>query len=117
MVPSGATYPSLVDRIVLVTGGGSGIGASIVRHFARQRAKVAFVDIDLRASEQVVALCAVEGAKVHFEPCDLRDIAALKREAPRDRSADAATAAGDDGLLAFEFKIHRGSSVLGAPPR
>ena len=46
-----ATYPSLRDRVVLVTGGGSGIGAAIVTAFAGQGAKVAFIDIDVEASE------------------------------------------------------------------
>ena len=41
----GAVYPSLRGKTVLVTGGGSGIGAAIVRHFAAQGAKVGFVDI------------------------------------------------------------------------
>ena len=40
-----AIYPSLKDRSVFITGGGSGIGAALVRHFAAQGAKVAFVDI------------------------------------------------------------------------
>ena len=39
-----ATYPSLVDRTVVITGGASGIGASFVTHFARQGARVAFLD-------------------------------------------------------------------------
>ena len=41
-----ASYPSLSGRVVFISGGGSGIGASIVEHFAEQGAKVGFVDID-----------------------------------------------------------------------
>ncbi|RZI65348.1 MAG: SDR family oxidoreductase, partial [Variovorax sp.] len=41
-VRSFATYPSLVDRTVLITGGATGIGASLVQHFAAQGAKVGF---------------------------------------------------------------------------
>jgi NAD(P)-dependent dehydrogenase (short-subunit alcohol dehydrogenase family) len=44
-----ATYPSLIDRTVLVTGGATGIGASLVEHFAAQGAKVGFIDIDTKA--------------------------------------------------------------------
>ena len=40
-------YRSLVDRVVFVTGGGSGIGAAIVSAFAGNGARVAFVDIDV----------------------------------------------------------------------
>ena len=50
-----ATYPSLDGRSVFITGGGSGIGASLVRHFAAQGSRVAFVDIAIEASGQVVA--------------------------------------------------------------
>ena len=41
-----AIYPSLKNRIVLITGGASGIGESIVEHFCNQQAKVIFFDID-----------------------------------------------------------------------
>ena len=41
-----AQYPSLRDRVVLITGGASGIGASMVEHFAQQGARVAFFDVD-----------------------------------------------------------------------
>src|SRR5687767_13542246 len=75
-----AVYPSLKDRSVFITGGGSGIGASLVRHFAAQGAKVAFVDIAIEASEQVVADIAAAGdTRPLFLPCDLRDIEALRR--------------------------------------
>ena len=40
-----AIYPSLRGRAVLITGGAAGIGASIVEHFCRQGARVAFLDL------------------------------------------------------------------------
>jgi NAD(P)-dependent dehydrogenase (short-subunit alcohol dehydrogenase family) len=74
-----ATYPSLRDRVVLVTGGGSGIGAAIVEHFAAQDARVAFLDIDRTASQALVGAVAARGhAAPLFLPCDLRDVAALR---------------------------------------
>ena len=41
-----AIYPSLKDRVVLITGGASGIGESIVEQFISQKSKVAFLDIN-----------------------------------------------------------------------
>jgi len=56
-----ASYPSLKDKSVFVSGGGSGIGAAIVEHFAAQGSKVGFVDIDEAAS---TALAKKTGAVV-----------------------------------------------------
>jgi NAD(P)-dependent dehydrogenase (short-subunit alcohol dehydrogenase family) len=78
-MPNGAIYPSLKDRSVFVTGGGGGIGASIVEHFCHQGARVAFVDINAAASEALVARIAASGHPAPlFIPCDLRDIPALR---------------------------------------
>lgn len=74
-----ARFPSLKDKRVFVTGGGSGIGEAIVTAFAEQGAKVAFVDI---AVEHSLALCeriAQAGFdKPIFRQCDIRDIPALQ---------------------------------------
>ena len=76
-----ATYPSLADKRVVVTGGASGIGAEIVTAFAAQGARVGFVDLDAAASE---ALSSAHPNVAH-EICDLRDIAALQAALARLR--------------------------------
>ncbi|MBW4050518.1 MAG: SDR family oxidoreductase [Proteobacteria bacterium] len=74
-----AIYPDLKGQVVLVTGGGSGIGEAIVRRFAAQQAKVAFIDIAVEPSRALVRELQAAGTPVHFEPCDLTDIPALRR--------------------------------------
>jgi len=68
-----ATYPSLKDKAILVTGGASGIGADIVTAFAEQGARVAFLDRDAAGS---AAMAEKTGAA--YKLCDLRDIPALQ---------------------------------------
>jgi NAD(P)-dependent dehydrogenase (short-subunit alcohol dehydrogenase family) len=70
-----ASYPSLRDRVVFISGGGSGIGASIVEHFVEQGSKVAFVDVDEAAS---TALVKRLGDKPLFLRCDVRDVKAYQ---------------------------------------
>ena len=75
-----AQYPSLKDRSVLVTGGGSGIGAQIVRRFCEQGSRVAFIDFSPEPSEALVRELEGEGrGRPLFLRCDLRDIEALRR--------------------------------------
>ncbi len=75
-----ARYPSLVDRTVFVTGGADGIGAAIVRNFARQGSKVAFVDKNVEYAERNVQACVDAGAAhtPRFYEVDLLDIEALQ---------------------------------------
>lgn len=79
MAETDARYPSLAGRVVFVTGGGSGIGASIVAHFCAQDARVTFVDIAQDAAEALVLRIAGSGCRVpRFIPLDLTNIAALR---------------------------------------
>jgi NAD(P)-dependent dehydrogenase (short-subunit alcohol dehydrogenase family) len=73
-----ASYPSLRGRVIIVTGGASGIGASIVEAFAMQRAKVAFLDIDDAAASVLISKIASTDATLPiYYHCDLRDITAM----------------------------------------
>jgi NAD(P)-dependent dehydrogenase (short-subunit alcohol dehydrogenase family) len=73
-----ATYPSLVDRSVLITGGATGIGAAFVEHFARQSARVAFLDIDDASAASLCASLADVRHTPHYLHCDITDLEALR---------------------------------------
>ena len=72
-----AIYPSLRGRRVLVTGGASGIGASIVTHLAAQGSHVGFLDLDAAAAAALLAALP-DDQEVRFRQVDLRDIPALR---------------------------------------
>lgn len=75
---AGARYPDLEGMPVLVTGGGSGIGASIGLHFAAQGARVALIDLNADTlASTATGIAALTGHAVETAVCDLRDIAAL----------------------------------------
>ncbi len=75
-----ASYPSLVDRTVLVTGGADGIGAALVEQFALQGSKVAFVDINATRGAETVERCRQSGPRhtPRFYEVDLVDIEAVR---------------------------------------
>lgn len=73
-----AIYPSLLDKVVVVTGGGTGIGAAMVEAFAAQGARVFFLDVADEASSNLAqSLREARHAPV-YRRCDLRDIAQLE---------------------------------------
>lgn len=76
---SSPQYQDLTNANVLITGGGSGIGACLVRNFCQQNANVAFISIDDEKSE---ALCTSihrqTGKFPSYFSCDLADATALK---------------------------------------
>lgn len=90
-----ASYPSLMDRHVFVTGGGSGIGEAIVEAFVGQGSRVTFVDI-AEESAQALTTRLARGAQhpPTFARCDLTDVTALQRTI-----AEAQTRAGDIAVL------------------
>lgn len=74
-----AKYGSLQGKRVFITGGGSGIGESLVAEFAAQGALVAFVDIAVDASEALCRRLAEAGLTAPlFRHCDITDIASLQ---------------------------------------
>ena len=83
---TGAVYPDLNGKTVLVTGGGSGIGEAIVRRFVGQGSRVGFIDINGPASTALASGLQASGAAVHFEQADLTDTAALRAAVERIRA-------------------------------
>lgn len=69
-----ATYPSLKDKVVFITGGGSGIGATFVSEFRAQGAKVGFVSRVPHECEET----GKENPGVWFQACDVTDVRAFK---------------------------------------
>jgi NAD(P)-dependent dehydrogenase (short-subunit alcohol dehydrogenase family) len=82
-----AIYTDLEDKVVLITGGGTGIGEAIVRRFAEQKCQVAFVDIAREASEKLARELTDQGLSVRFEYADLTDTGALRAAIGRIREA------------------------------
>jgi D-xylose 1-dehydrogenase len=85
-----ATYPSLKDRVVFISGGSSGIGAELVRAFAAQGSRVAFCGTKAGGGDALIAEVTAAGHPAPwYAACDVRDVAA------------------------YQAVLHRAASVLG----
>jgi NAD(P)-dependent dehydrogenase (short-subunit alcohol dehydrogenase family) len=74
-----ASYPSLRDRVVVVTGGASGIGEAIVEAFAMQKAQVVFLDIQDTVADQLVRRIEAAGhPRPLYRHCDLTNVDEIK---------------------------------------
>ena len=73
------TYSDLKNKKVFITGGGSGIGASIVEHFCEQNSDVYFVDINIKDSNKLINKLKKKKFRLpKFIECDLLDVAKLQ---------------------------------------
>jgi len=110
-----ARYPSLENRAVLITGGATGIGAAFVEHFARQGAKVVFLDIDDSGAQALLESLGDIATAPRYLHCDITDIEALRSAIAHARilagpfsvlvnnaANDARHALADTGIADFE---------------
>jgi len=72
-------YFDLKNKRVFITGGGSGIGASIVEHFCEQECEVYFVDINVKESKKLISNLKKKKIKIpYFFECNLLKIKKLQ---------------------------------------
>jgi NAD(P)-dependent dehydrogenase (short-subunit alcohol dehydrogenase family) len=73
------TYSDLKNKKVFITGGGSGIGASIVEHFCEQNSEVYFVDINIKDSNKLINKLKKKKFRLpNFIECDLLNVEKLQ---------------------------------------
>ena len=73
-----AMYSDLAGKVVLATGGASGIGEAIVRRFAEQKSIVVFFDVKVEEGTRLAGVLSDRGLRAHFLNVDLTDVAALR---------------------------------------
>ena len=72
-------YFDLKNKRVFVSGGGSGIGATIVEHFCEQQSEVYFIDINIKASKQLIEKIKKKRFRVpKFIECNVLEIQKLQ---------------------------------------
>ena len=70
-----AAEKPLARQVVVVTGGGSGIGAATAKAFAKEGAEVAVLDRDAEAAQRAAKAC---GGKAIGLACDVTDAASVR---------------------------------------
>ena len=72
-------YLDLKNKRVFISGGGSGIGATIVEHFCEQNSEVYFIDIDIKASKELIKNIKQKKLRTpNFIECNILDIKKLQ---------------------------------------
>ena len=85
------TYPDLKDKAVLITGGGSGIGAALTEGFAAQGARVSFIDIAEAPSRELADRLASSSRHAPvFIQADLKDLEAIRQAVAQAETAHGA---------------------------
>ncbi len=79
MTSNFARYPSLDGTPVVISGGASGIGETLVREFAAQGSKVGFVDIQAERGKSLQEELIADGLTAMFTACDITDVAAYQK--------------------------------------
>lgn len=72
-------YPSLKGKLIFISGGSSGIGADLARHFAAQGSTVAFCGTRPDGGAQLIDAISAAGQPVPiYAACDVRDVLAYQ---------------------------------------
>ena len=72
-------YFDLKNKRVFISGGGSGIGATIVEHFCEQKSEVYFIDINIKASKRLITKIKKKGFRSpKFIECNILEIKKLQ---------------------------------------
>mgnify|MGYP001349342013 CR=1 FL=1 len=75
---------SVENKVVFITGGGSGIGLALGRRLAERKAKVMLADLDLQRLDQAKKILSGQGLVVETIYCDVADCRVSQESGARD---------------------------------